>query len=179
MSSTALYRRCLFAYCLWLNILPVKTRVTKTVNDPSEQGRSWGAGKLSCCKNGIDQHLGWIRSLHLHVTVSFASWRLLSLFFTVTAQARRERPKLSSLGNVNGRLRNCAEPFWARTQSTRWRFGRQLCYISPLHVLQNLARPSKLMRHLSHKQAFALPESTRVELHLWVPGHTASRRKVP
>ena len=47
MSSTALYWRCISAYCLWLNILPVKTRVTKTVYDPSEHGRNWGAGSLA------------------------------------------------------------------------------------------------------------------------------------
>ena len=84
---------------------------------------------------------------------------------------------LSSLGNVNDRLINFAESFWSRKQSTRWRFGRQLCCISPLHDLQNLA--IKLILQPTHKQAFAGPESTRVELHLWVPGHTASRRKVP
>ena len=53
---------------------------------------------------------------------------------------------LSSLGNVNGRLINFAESFWSRKQSTRWRFGRQLCCISPLHDLQNLAIKLILLR---------------------------------
>ena len=51
--------------------------------------------------------------------------------------------------------------------------GPQLCCISPLHDLQKLARPKKLVRHPTRVQASDWSGSTWEEFHLWVPNQAA------